>query len=204
MLRQNLKLQVLIFFLIHALGLSIARGEDNIFPAGSDEKKPAAKVNLSADEKTLLSAAKEGELAELKKMNLEKININVVDEMGETALLKASAKGHQKVVEFLLQKNAKPEIEDAAHNTALLYAVSSNHLGVVKSLVQYGAALDAQDVSTHETVLFEAAKNGHVEMAKLLLSLGANRNHRNAKGQTAAQVATTQGFKETAKALGSK
>jgi ankyrin repeat protein len=47
--------------------------------------------------------------------------------------------GHEKAVELLLKKGARPSIIDVNGVTPLHYAAYSGHLGVVQKLIEYGA-----------------------------------------------------------------
>ncbi len=79
---------------------------------------------------------------------------------GTTPLMLASARGHLEVVELLLESGSDVCAADAYGNTALIYAGSA------------GMGIE------------QPKSDDRLEIAKLLLSAGANINHPNQKGRT--------------------
>jgi len=81
------------------------------------------------------------------------INLNVIDNGGNTALIWAAALGLTNVVEELIRNNARLNIYNKEGYTALTYAVSSKHWNIVLMLIEAGALVDSalifldQDVS---------------------------------------------------------
>ena len=84
---------------------------------------------------------------------------------GSTILHVAALKGHQNVVEFLLNNSCFISTVNEVHLTALHLAAESGHLGVVKALYQAGADAD-------QTALHHAAANNRLEVVKFLLQIG--------------------------------
>lgn len=68
-----------------------------------------------------------GDLYTMKKMYNEKININIKDKHGFTALMKASASGFEQIVDFLLEKGADVNILSKDRSTALRFAAGYGH-----------------------------------------------------------------------------
>ncbi|KAI8398630.1 hypothetical protein FOFC_19845 [Fusarium oxysporum] len=107
----------------------------------------------------------------------------VVDEMGQTLLLRAAENGHEAIVRLLLDRAAKngheavvrllldggacTEVVDEMGQTPLLRAAENGHEAVVRLLLDRDAHIEAADKSG-QTPLSRAAQNGHEAVVRLL------------------------------------
>jgi ankyrin repeat protein len=66
---------------------------------------------------------------------------------GQTALSRAAIKGHEAVVELLLEKGADVESKDSDGLTPLSWAARGGHEAVVKLLLEKGA--DTESKNSH-------------------------------------------------------
>ena len=94
--------------------------------------------------------------------------LEAVDHMGETALIKASCNGRTETVCFLLDRGARVQAEGYTSRTALHLAAAYGHTETVKVLVDRGSVLDAEDTE-HKSALILAAGNGHTDIVICLL-----------------------------------
>ncbi|CAG8467409.1 2995_t:CDS:2 [Acaulospora colombiana] len=118
--------------------------------------------------------------------------VDLEDQTGETALMKASYNGHTHVVAFLLQKHAKFDQKDNDGWTALHNASAQGYLQIVKYLLEHTEA--EVDVKSNKgyTPLMNAASKGHVDIVEYLLNRrSANPLVKNSFGETAYDVAGT-------------
>ncbi|KAF3077394.1 hypothetical protein CFAM422_000021 [Trichoderma lentiforme] len=120
----------------------------------------AAKDGLTIASEALVSAAVD--------MDLEGEDI-----FGRTALSWASGNGHEAIVKFLLQHNAKADTEDHANRTPLLWAAMNGHNIIIELLLRSGASIDAAD-NSYGTALSHASRNGHPTTVELLIQSGAS------------------------------
>ena len=82
------------------------------------------------------------------------------------SMLHAAAKGgHERVVRFLIEKNARISILNGAHLNAMQIAAEHGHLNVVKTLYEAGAVAD-------QTALHHAAANNRMDVVNFLLDIG--------------------------------
>lgn len=88
--------------------------------------------SLTQDEETLLDAAIFGDEDVVEKILEKNINVNIQDDVGNTALILACMEGHIKVVEILVKANADKSIINKYGNDALFYAKQNNHPDIVK------------------------------------------------------------------------
>lgn len=89
---------------------------------------------LNRDEETLLDASifGDGDIVEI--MLERNVNINIQDDVGNTALILASMEGHTEVVALLLNSDADKSIVNKYGNDALFYAKRRNHRNIIKLL----------------------------------------------------------------------
>ena len=82
------------------------------------------------------------------------------------SMLHAAAKGgHERVVRFLIENNARISILNGAHLTSMHIAAENGHLNVVKTLYEAGAVAD-------QTALHHAAINNRLDIVNFLLDMG--------------------------------
>lgn len=116
---------------------------------------------------------------------LKTININWQNfDSKSTPLLIASANGHERVVEILLEQGADVTLRDERECTALHHAAQSGHAAIVDSLIKAGCDLNARD-KNEWTPLMNACYWAHQEAALVLLEAGAEANLKNIDGRTA-------------------
>ncbi|XP_053402810.1 ankyrin-1-like [Mercenaria mercenaria] len=122
----------------------------------------------------------------------------------ETCLHIASRLGHKNVVELLLNHGAKVDLRDNLNNTPLLVTLSSTphwqtkENSIPKMLLKKGANPNVKSGNlrcryvehNHEvTPLILAAKNNNLELAKILISSGADVNQTDNMGQSSLYIA---------------
>lgn len=133
----------------------------------------------------LLDAAKNGDLAKLKKLAKAE-DLNQTAKNGRSALIVASEQNNKEVVDFLLAEGADPNITTSMGGTALSRAAENGNTKLMEKLLDYEANID--DLS-----LITAAREGHLDAVKLLVERGANVNARQRWGQTALMFAAREG-----------
>ena len=89
---------------------------------------------LNQDEETFLDAAIFGDEDVIKKILDKNINVNIQDDVGNTALILACMEGHIKVVELLVNANADKSIVNKYGNNALFYAKQKNYADIIKMI----------------------------------------------------------------------
>nr|XP_055038597.1 ankyrin repeat and SAM domain-containing protein 6-like [Misgurnus anguillicaudatus] len=99
-------------------------------------------------------------------------HVDGTDEEGNTALMFASAGGHEQLVRFLLRKGASVDRRNHYGWTPLMQAARFGHLNVAHILLENGAEINGRN-RMGASVLTMAARGGHAHMAKLLLENGA-------------------------------
>ncbi len=130
-----------------------------------------ARYNLFA-----ASAAK-GDLSEVERLLEEGVSVNVRVSNGWTALTRASFYGHADIVKLLLASGAEVDITTCGGEILCAKTVQGGDPSV-ESMNTAGA-----------TPLVLAAQKGHLDIVRLLLDAGAEKDYKTKNGQTALSLA---------------
>ncbi|NWS53611.1 DZAN1 protein, partial [Chunga burmeisteri] len=124
----------------------------------------------------------------------------LLDELGPTG------KGRIALVEQLLSEGADPNCISDEDRPALTVAVLNKHVEAISLLVQKGADIDQQSGLHKNTALHEAVLLGSEgeECIRVLLRCNASMKKKNAKGQSAYDLAVTAGNNEVVSLFTSK
>lgn len=115
----------------------------------------------------LISCSRDGDYEGVVSALEQGIDPNFQDWYRYTALMKASSRGHIKIVELLLKHGANLDL-NIYGDTALMQASIEGHFSIVELLLEYGANPNLRDKS-ETTALWCASWCGHDEIVKLLL-----------------------------------
>jgi ankyrin repeat protein len=177
--------------------LMLAAGDDAVSLTGA-LLKAGAKVNATNERggTALMYAAVSGDPATITLLLKHGADINAKGANGWGALMIACAKGYDQVVQLLLAQGADPNAADIYGWTPLMRAVYEDRLPVVRTLLEHGSVkLDAAD-DHGLTALHLSAVKGYVDIARELISHGADVRRTDMRGRTALTIATMQGSTE--------
>lgn len=107
----------------------------------------------------------------------DNVDVNEVDEDGQTALMIVANAGNINYVKKLLEKNADPNIQDKTYGfTALMYATQNKNKEIISELVKHNADINisAQDDITALKIAIEYFED--YDFAKFLIKKGAKSN----------------------------
>jgi uncharacterized protein len=112
------------------------------------------------------------------------VNVDVATKDGSSALILASALGHESIVDALIALNAN--VEHTMYNgvNSLMAASSFGHLAIVKKLLEANALPNVEQPYAKTSSLHFASEMGHAEVIQALCKHGANGNHRKRNGGT--------------------
>lgn len=138
---------------------------------------------------TLISAARGGDLLEVRRLLGLGASVTVADGNGETALIAAARARHFEVAEVLIAAGADVNARDRADETAYLLATSevgrdARALAFLRLTLRNGADIRSLD-SYRGTGLIRAADRGYVEIVQELLTTRIAIDHVNRLGWTA-------------------
>ena len=154
----------------------------------------------------LMLSTKEGNIDMIiKLLSSFRVDVNFISEndMNLSPLALAALKGHDEVIELLLDKGAEPNVAlpgwqaEKEGCTALHIASHWGHKNVAKLLLQGGAEPNIAD-GVGATPLFDAATEGHKDLVQLLLYNGAELNMTSTEplGITPLHCAVSKGHKD--------
>ncbi|RXM31962.1 Caskin-1 [Acipenser ruthenus] len=152
-------------------------------------------------------AAWQGKVEPMKTLLKSGSSVNSQSDEGQIPLHLAAQHGHYDVSEMLLQHQSNPCIVDNAGKTPLDLACEFGRVGVVQLLLSSNmcaALLEPKPGDTTDpngtSPLHQAAKNGHIDIIRLLLQAGININ-RQTKAGTALHEAALCGKTEVVRLL---
>lgn len=125
----------------------------------------------------LLGAALIGNLNAVKFMiESQRLDVNLHDLNGLTALHNAALKGHLSIVEYLLLKGANVDCKtrDNQTSTALAYAIEGGSLDVTKILIEKAKSVGV--TIDFRALLWSAAEQDNVDVLAFLLQQGVSIN----------------------------
>ncbi|KAF4436984.1 hypothetical protein FACUT_6021 [Fusarium acutatum] len=150
--------------------------------------KNKADITVSNNEGVtpVIAASFNGHIEVVKLLLENKADITVADNNGWTPLIAASLNGHVKVVKLLLENEADITVSNNGGGTPVYVASFNGHVEVLSSaLLRYGQYQAARVLLSEgrvnpdirdwmgSTALFAAVANGHLHVAKLLISSSA-------------------------------
>eukprot|EP00578_Thalassiosira_sp_NH16_P016295 CAMPEP_0181127708 /NCGR_PEP_ID=MMETSP1071-20121207/28344_1 /TAXON_ID=35127 /ORGANISM="Thalassiosira sp., Strain NH16" /LENGTH=944 /DNA_ID=CAMNT_0023213469 /DNA_START=147 /DNA_END=2981 /DNA_ORIENTATION=+ len=120
--------------------------------------------------------------------------VDLVSNTGFTALIIASAHGHEGAIEYLL-KDAKADVNAMhdTHVTPLMYAAASGHIDAMKMLLDVGKVDVNEEHTNGGSALLEAATGGAGEAMKFLLERNAKPDLIDMDGVTPLHAVTSKG-----------
>ena len=126
----------------------------------------------------------------LSKRKLLKRSLFQKDVCGMTPLMIAAQKGNEDVVALFAKYTPNKETTAVSSmKNALMFAVESGSLKSVETLLDAGADVNAVCQTTKQNVLMHSIPFFHDKIANLLISRGANINHRDRFEKTALMMA---------------
>jgi ankyrin repeat protein len=152
-------------------------------------------------ETSLLDAARTGDRAAVRTLIRQRVDVNVSEPDGTTALHWAAQRDDVEAVELLIKAGANVKTANRYGVTPLLAACETGSAAIVEKLLQAGADPNTA-LPEGETALMTASRTGKLEVVKSLLARGANANAKEQwKGQTALMWAAAENNAAAAKAL---
>ena len=169
--------------------------------SGGSARSELEKKGYTYTETSFVECAKKGDVDAIKLFLAEGMDVNAMNERGQTALSRSAEYQRTEVVTLLLGKGAEVDKVGGRYaRTALMEAAGAGNVVIIKQLADKGADINAKD---HEssTPIFFACMYGHVEAVKLLIELGANVNVQAVIGRTPMSLAETNGHAEIVQIL---
>jgi ankyrin repeat protein len=160
-----------------------------------------ASASMPSAAADLATAARNADLAEVRKLIAAGSDVNATEADGTSALLWAAHQGSPELVKVLLDAGADPNAANKFGVTPLLEAARYGDAATVKALLEGGADVHAS-AREGETPLMAASRAGSLEAVRLLIEHGADVNAVEAlQEQTALMWAAAEGHVDIVDAL---
>ena len=139
---------------------------------GSCATTPKTQERENDNQEIFFQAVRSGDIAEVKRLIEEGVDVNTQDKFGHTALIPASNFGYTEVAQLLIEEGVDVNAQDIEGFTALMKASIRGKTKVAKLLIEEGADINVQDTWGY-TALEWALRERHPEIAELLREAGA-------------------------------
>ena len=129
------------------------------------------------------------------------IDVDMVDETGQTSVLIASGEGYPDIVEYLIQNEADVNIATHSGDTSLIQVAQNSimnkdkQLNIVEQLIKAGAIVNWQG-EYGKTPLILATESNSPKIVSKLLESGADISIRDKNGETALDIAVSNNMVE--------
>jgi ankyrin repeat protein len=160
-----------------------------------------ASASWQAAAETVVRAARDADVAEVRKLIAAGSDVNAPEADGSSALLWAAHQGSPEIVSLLLEAGANPNAANNFGVTPLLEASRYGDAATIEALLEGGADV-AGAAREGETPLMAAARAGSAAAAELLIKHGADVNAAESlQDQTALMWAAAEGHGDVVDAL---
>lgn len=154
-------------------------------PSAPSQESHSAPSHSDVLNQRLIESAEAGDTSEVLSLIRAGAGVNARSATyGDTALIRASARGHADTVRALLDRGGEVDARDSAGRTALMEAASEGYTETVSLLIEKGATINALDKEGW-TPLFWAAYSRRTDTVRFLLAKGADVNAVNKYQDTA-------------------
>jgi len=158
-------------------------------------------VFAGANDSAVAKAARNGDLAGVRKLITARADVNLADADGSTALLWAAYQSDVDMTRALIAAGAKPDKANRYGVTPLLQASRTGDATIMDALLKAGAD-PSMAHPEGETPLMAASRSGHLDAVQLLLARKVNVNAADKyQEQTALMWAAAEGHGEVVTAL---
>lgn len=148
----------------------------------------------------IADAAEHKQLETIRRLLMEKADVNAPQPDGMTALHWAVEHDDLKMTQMLLAAGANPKAKNRYEVTPLTLACINGNPAILASLLDKGADANS-GLLGGESALMTAARTGNLECVQLLLKNGADPKVRERKGQSAIMWAAAEGHADVVNAL---
>ncbi|MBC8217089.1 MAG: ankyrin repeat domain-containing protein, partial [Planctomycetes bacterium] len=203
-LAENNDRELVELFLSHGAKLNVKDNESltELHIAVSEGNRDLARflVSKGATALELHLAVCLGDLARVKSLVEEGVDVDTKDESGWTPLYWAASTAEEEVAEFLIGKGAGIDVRANNNCTPLHQAAFVGAAQLASLLISKGADSNARDEG-NGTPLHSAAEGGHKDVVELLLANGADVNAKGKDGRGPLHRAVQAGHREVVQLL---
>jgi hypothetical protein len=145
----------------------------------------------------LMKAVKNNDVALVKELIKQDVNVNELDANQDAPLIMAAYNGYTDIVKLLLEAGADVTVVDPGMKATALHAAAyAGNAEAAKLLLEYEIDMDKQGPYNGYTALHDAVWQNNVETAKILIEAGANLHIKSNSGETALDLAKSRNYEK--------
>jgi uncharacterized protein len=145
----------------------------------------------------LMKAVKNNDVALVKELIKQDVNVNELDANQDAPLIMAAYKGYTDIVKLLLEAGADVAVVDPGMKATALHAAAyAGNAEAAKLLLEYKIDMDKQGPYNGYTALHDAVWQNNVDTAKILIEAGANLHIKSNTGETALDLAKSRNYEK--------
>jgi ankyrin repeat protein len=145
----------------------------------------------------LMKAVKNNDIALVRELVNQGINVNELDVNRDVPLIIAAYKGYTEIVKLLLKAGADVSVVDPGMKATALHAAAyAGNAEVAKLLIEYKIDVNKQGPYNGYTALHDAVWQNNIETAQILIEAGANLNMKSHTGETPLEFAKSRNHRE--------
>jgi ankyrin repeat protein len=148
---------------------------------------------------TLMDAVQNNDVAAVKTLIAQGVNVNELDANQDAPLVMAAYLGHTEILRLLLEAGADvTAVDPSMKATALHAAAYAGRTEAAKLLIEHHIDINKQGPYNGYTALHDAIWQNHIETAAVLIEAGADLNLKSHSGETPLQFARAKNRAEIA------
>lgn len=145
----------------------------------------------------LMKAVKNNEVALVRELIKQGVNVNELDANQDAPLIMAAYKGYTDIVKWLLEAGADVAVVDPGMKATALHAAAyAGNAEAAKLLLESKIDMDKQGPTNGYTALHDAVWQNNVETAKILIEAEANLTIKSNTGETALDLAKSRNYEK--------
>jgi uncharacterized protein len=145
----------------------------------------------------LMKAVKNNDVALVKELIKQDVNVNELDANQDAPLIMAAYKGYTDIVKLLLEAGADVAVVDPGMKATAPHAAAyAGNAEAAQLLIEYKIDMDKQGPYNGYTALHDAVWQNNVETAKILIEAGANLHIKSNTGETALDLAKSRNYEK--------
>lgn len=150
----------------------------------------------------LMNAVQKNDLAAVKKLIAQGVDVSEADAGGDSPLIMAAYKGYTEIVRALLEAGADVgALDPGMKATALHAAAYAGRTDAARLLIEHNIDIDRQGPYNGYTALHDAVWQNNVGVAEVLINAGANLHIQSNSGETPLEFARSKGHTKIAQMI---
>lgn len=145
----------------------------------------------------LMTAVKNNDVAGVRDLIKQGINVNELDANNDAPLIIAAYKGYTDIVKLLLEAGADVTVVDPGMKATALHAAAyAGRAEAAQLLIEHHIDIDKQGPYNGYTALHDAVWQNNIDTAKIIIEAGADLTIQSHSGETPLEFAKSRNHRE--------